>query len=287
MAAWTCPQCKRLVPERMTACRCGAEREAEEVARRGFPTSALWVVAIIAAAGWAGYSIARPPQKMAPLKLRKQEPSQVMVVEVPADRGHFESRPAAVEPRPEGSLVGATPTPARVEPQLSGRPRSDEDKARAVAEAVYRPRMLSVAAQVNQSRVMTRRYVDACLSHTVTRLSGSSQRTTVTSGVSVSSAEGSATYTDADGDVIGRSTGQATGRGSWQEVAGQTNSWAEVQALDNSTTPECRALRSDIESVRDEVDRVMADADQEAVRQNVWTWLQTDVPRSLAEQLWR
>jgi hypothetical protein len=285
MAAWTCARCKRLVPERLDICRCGALRDAEAPEKRPFPMGIVWVVAIVAVAGWAGYSLARPPAKMAPIRIGKPAPNQITVIEVPVDR----PAPDKATPVDAPSPAAESNTPAVQLPNEApvARPRSEEEQARALAESVYRPRMEAVAQRVTVSRTLTRRYVDACMTHTVTTRTGSSEHVTETRGAAVGVAAAETTYTDADGNIVGYGSGQGASAGTWREVVGHSQAWSEVTARDNSTTPECRALWSDIQDVRREVDQVMTNADQEAVRRNVWTWLQTDVPRRLAEELWR
>ena len=62
--------------------------------------------------------------------------------------------------------------------------------------------------------------------------------------------------------------------------------WSQMSVVDNTTTPECRMVASEIFDLGPKVEAVMADAEREAVAANIWTWLQRDVPEKLAAELW-
>jgi hypothetical protein len=194
-------------------------------------------------------------------------------------------------PRPtlDGTVASHEPAPqeAFTRPIDSGRPLSEEEKARSLAESVYRPRMERIAQPVRALREMARRYGDACMADTITTRSGARDGVSVGHGRSVGSSEGRGTYTDDQGNVVGYGSSRGSSESTWRETTGFSENWSEVTALDNSTTPQCRAMWSDMLAARSEIDAVMAEADREAVRQNVWTWMQTDVPRRLADEVWK
>lgn len=147
----------------------------------------------------------------------------------------------------------------------ASKPRTEEEIQRDRAEAIYRPRMERVAAIVGNLRVLSRRYYDACY-----------RRKTVTT------TEGERSG-GADSGGVAWTHGRAiqwSGSESWNEQ------WGQVSSLDNSTTPQCRLIASEILDLAPKVQAIMAEADREVVKAGVWTWLQRDVPEKLAAELW-
>jgi hypothetical protein len=165
----------------------------------------------------------------------------------------------------------------------SSKPQTEEERARSKAEAVYRPRIAAVAGQVKELRIKTRRYYAACYNRkTVQVREGSSATTSSESGRG--GYVGEASIYNRDGDYVGRTS--SSGGFGWGSVRGQSSDWYEVSTLDNSTTTECRLLASDIGALLPVIGRAVEEAEQEAVKQGVWTWMQRDVPEKLVAELW-
>jgi len=143
--------------------------------------------------------------------------------------------------------------------------KTEEQIERERAEAVYRPRMVAAAPMIRQLGALNRRYHDACYGQsTVTVHNGFGENEDVTSG---------------QGNVGRHEFG-------WTSVRNQTQHWREVSAVDNATMPQCRIIVSDIHDLLGRIGPIMEDAEREAVRQSIWTWLQRDVPEKLAAELW-
>jgi hypothetical protein len=157
--------------------------------------------------------------------------------------------------------------------------KTEEQIERERAEAVYRPRMVAAAQMIQQLRALNRRYYDACYRRsTVTIHEGAGEHVGITSG----QGSGNTTVRDAWGQVVGRGTDEF----GWTSVRTQRQHWTEVSAVDNATTPQCRVIVSDVDDLLRHIGPIMEDAEREAVRQNIWTWLQRDVPDKLAAELW-
>jgi hypothetical protein len=62
--------------------------------------------------------------------------------------------------------------------------------------------------------------------------------------------------------------------------------WSEVSVQNNATTPQCRVIASEAGDLGPKIDAVMGEAEAQAVKANIWTWLQQDVPQKLAAELW-
>jgi hypothetical protein len=148
--------------------------------------------------------------------------------------------------------------------------------------------MEEVAAIVNQLRVLRRRYWDGCLGQqTVTVRSGSASGNSSGVGVGAATGRSHTTYSDQRRNVVGYGEGRSDSGSVWFSSRAWSDSWREVSAIENASTPECRMIASDIIDLAPRVTRAMAEAEQEAVRQGIWTWLQTDVPQKLAIEIWR
>jgi hypothetical protein len=249
MAAWNCPRCKRQVPERMDRCRCGQQRDAETAETRAFPWGVLGVLALMAATGWAAYSIARPPEKMAPLTMQPAQapaPPSVIIIREQAPR---ETEPTyapyapathaaeVVAPRPTPEIALATAPP----PTLSG---MEEQVQRAEP---LRPKLAALARLADQLDGDYRRYFDGCYrKYSAARSTGSGT-----------------------GTAQGYSSGAAVGR-DWLVVFDANNvvqwqeQWVSDTAVSNETTAPCRMLWSDIvenaHEVRAGLDRLEAEA---------------------------
>jgi S1-C subfamily serine protease len=182
---------------------------------------------------------------------------------------------AAANPLPRPQVVGA------LEP--APQPQTEEEHQRARAEAVYRPRMKAIAGEVKSLRTLTRQYFAACYRRSTVRVTDGKGRAMSTEQGG-GTGDSSANYFDSSGDFIGSSHGSS--QFGWSSVRTQTEKWSEVTTLDNSSTPQCRVMWSDINDILPRLEATMVEAEAAAVKEGVWTWLQRDVPEKLAAELW-
>jgi hypothetical protein len=162
-------------------------------------------------------------------------------------------------------------------------PKTEEEKERARAEAIYRPRMREVAGMIAQLRTQNRRYYDACQGRSTVHVTDGQARAT-SREVGGGRSRGSSHSVDSNGDFVLGTTSEGTF--GYSSVTTQQQYWQEVGTTDNTTTPMCRVMWSDINDLLPRIGIVMAEADREAIKQNIWTWLRKDVPDKLASQLW-
>ena len=306
---WLCPQCRRHVPNRLNHCQCGFDRTespgavSEEPVPSSFAavedqgrsvTPFLWAGGATVAgalAFWAWSSAESPEEQRERAKraFQRKQP-QVIVIQGPAPT------PAAPAPSdhggPAAERVAADepieqPAPI-AEAQGAPTPQTEEQRERARAEAIYRPRMVKAAPMVIRADMLLRRYYDACYGRrTVTVREGSSEGGGVEVGASSSRTSGGISYEDRRGRTVGSGSYSGSSEGGWVSSRSWGEDWREVTTMDNASTPECRLIASEIMDLRPKIRQLLEEAERDAVQQNIWTWLQKDVPERLAEQLWR
>lgn len=265
MAVWICTQCKRQVPDKLERCRCGWSRGVDIPEARGFPWTALAVIALAAATGWAGYSLAKPksapsPAASAPstgpvrevtvveVPVPQREPGAASVREVPINVAPPQEPPPQPPQYVPDTLPPGAASSGIVEAALNAQPpalsSTEEMQQRA---AVFRPRLARVAQVSDHLDNNFRRYIDACYrKFTVSSVSGQ----TTGSGQSYG-------Y----GGAFGRSwfaVWEGSSQLAWQE------SWTGQSVVSNESTVECRMLWSDIEAsaaqIRRDIDAIDDDA---------------------------
>lgn len=179
--------------------------------------------------------------------------------------------------------------PSTMQPILmsGGQQLTEEQRERRRADAIYRPRMQQVANAVRKIRTLRRRYYDACFQRTTVTETGG-ERTGVgrTSGEGSGASTGSTTVYDERGRAVAEATSTGRDSSSWVSVRNWREQWNQVSVVDNETTPQCRLIASEIADLGPGIGAVMEEAEREAVRQNIWTWLQRDVPEQLAAEMW-
>jgi hypothetical protein len=208
---------------------------------------------------------------------------QVVVVQVPVTTEPPRPLPTTASialPSEEMQPTVSTATPADTIP------KTEEQIQRERAEAIYRPRMEAAADFVRSLRTLSRRYGDACTQQTVTTKTGVENGVSVGTTQGTGSSQGSTTFTDRSGRTVGYGDSAGTSTYSGTTITSMRRDWNEIATTDNATTPECRLIASDIRDLSPRVYAFMDEAEQEAVKQNIWTWMQRDVPDRLASVVW-
>ncbi len=272
---WLCPGCRRHVPSRIEACRCGFSRASADMpveqprrppqfaVRQTQQTSGSWISwvlwAIVAGSALAGsiyLSLRIKPKDPADSELARRmrqsrEREVTYVAEPPPPRP-----PIAVQPR--GRIV-APPTQAaepRAAAMVTGSRAQEEQNQRAQADAIYRPKVTAAAPSARRLRDNLTRYETYCAAGQ--QRGGASSRTPT-----------------ADPRTM-----------RWQG----SESWARrrVSVVQNNQgdSEQCRVWIIDIVNDFEQVGTLMDEAEREATAEGIPAHVQRTVVVALTESLW-
>lgn len=195
---WTCPACRRLVPARISTCRCGAERSTVEVEEESLPSEGgrrgvrLWEVlagvAALAAVPLAIRHFREPPSSVTVPQLALMPTPEAPPADARPTVVFAPARPGSASPRPTPSAnrhpwgleipppelapapapdqpYGRRPvrgSPRRSAPTAEPSVRSDADVARARGRLEMRGALGIVASRGRQLLSLVRSYQGTC-----------------------------------------------------------------------------------------------------------------------------